>query len=83
MMYECLTRSDRFRIDYIELDEGRRHVSAAYDFYSFNYHHETMGWLDLDSLRKLKAPRIAFVLEVAPNDPFVLCPQDEIGRAHV
>jgi hypothetical protein len=74
MMYECLVLSDKYELDYQEVNEDLRTIPGSYDFYAFNYHHMTMGWLDTSSVRKLPGVKLTFVLEVAPNDPFVLCP---------
>ncbi|MFO0581857.1 MAG: methyltransferase domain-containing protein [Anaeromyxobacter sp.] len=77
MMYECLLRSERYDLDWREIDQRDPKIQGGYDFYAFNYHHVTMGWLDLSTLARLgKAPRFTFVLEVNPGDPFVLCPKD-------
>ncbi|MFT3916971.1 MAG: methyltransferase domain-containing protein [Anaeromyxobacteraceae bacterium] len=77
MMYECLRRSPRYDLEWREIDEADPAIPGGYDFYAFNYHHVTMGWLDLSSLARLgKAPRFTFVLEVNPGDPYVLCPKD-------
>jgi hypothetical protein len=75
MMYDSLALSSRYSIEYQELDEHRRWVPAGYDFYAFNYHHVSMAWLDTRSVRRLPGLRLTFVLEVAPNDPFVFCPR--------
>lgn len=74
MMYECLVLSDRYELDYQEVDENSRSIPDNYDFYAFNYHHYTMGWLDTSCVRQLPGFKLTFVLEVAPNNPFVLCP---------
>jgi len=75
MMYECLKLSDRFTLDWAEIDAHQASLGADYDFYAFNWHHVTMGWLNPASLSVLKVPKFTFVLEVAPGDPFVLCPK--------
>lgn len=74
MMYECLVLSNKYELDYLEVDANNRTVSDQYDFYAFNYHHITMGWLDTRFISKLPGLKLTFVLEVAPNDPFALCP---------
>lgn len=77
MMYESLLTSSRFKIDYVEVDEKNRTIPAGYDFYTFNYHYSTMGWLDTKSVSRLPGVKITFVLETLPNDPFVLCPEND------
>jgi hypothetical protein len=74
MMYKSLVPSDRYELDYLELDESNRNIACNYDFYAFNYHYLTMGWLDTKCVRRLPGLKVTFVLEVAPNNPFVLCP---------
>ncbi|CAN5150217.1 hypothetical protein BH09BAC2_BH09BAC2_17070 [soil metagenome] len=74
MVYECLKSSKKFSIDYLEVDINNRQISAEYDFYLFNYHPATMHWLDTRSLRKYLKNVGTVILEVLPNDPFVLCP---------
>ena len=76
-MYECLKLSDKYALDYCEIDEVHKTISNQYDFYAFNYHYLTMGWLETKKLRELPGLKICFVLEVAPNDPFVLTPQND------
>ena len=76
MAHRCLRLSDRFDLDYAEVDQNHRRIGAGYDFYVFNYHHVTMAWLDTAALGCLGAPKITFVLEVLPGDPFSLCPRD-------
>lgn len=76
MVYNCLRLSDKYRIDYAEVDENNRGLSLEYDFYFFNYHPATMHWLDTRKLKKIKKVMITMVLEVAPGDPFVLCPKN-------
>ncbi|MDE3032526.1 MAG: class I SAM-dependent methyltransferase, partial [Acidobacteriota bacterium] len=74
MMYEALHRSDRYTLDYVEIDAGDDQISPAYDFYAFNYHHVGMAWFDLRQVDRLPGLKMTFVLEVAPGDPFALCP---------
>jgi SAM-dependent methyltransferase len=76
MIYDCLALSDRYHLDYIEIDEYSRDISNSYDFYAFNYHHYRMSWLDTATVRRLPGLKITFVLETLPNNPFVLCPQE-------
>ena len=76
MSYNSLCLSQRYKLDYVEIDENDREICNQYDFYIFNYHHITMGWLNTKSLRELPGLKLTLVLEVAPNNPFVLCPKD-------
>lgn len=76
MVYDALRDGRNFQLDYMEISPDKRALPNDYDFYLFNYHHQTMAWLDVKSLRKLPGAKITLVLEVAPNDPFVLCPSD-------
>lgn len=76
MVYDCLKLSEKYDLDYVELSEKHREVSAEYDFYAFNYHHMTMGWLDTQSVRQLPGLKLTFVLETLRNNPFVLCSSD-------
>lgn len=76
-MYESLVLSERYEIDYLEVDENNRNIEDNYDFYAFNYHYLTMGWLDTGCVRRLPGLKVTFVLEIAPNDPFVLCPSED------
>jgi FkbM family methyltransferase len=72
MAYESLVRSDRYVLDYAEVDFDNRRVPRSYDFYLFNYHDQTsMAWLDTGCVRELPGIKMTLVLEVAPNDPFV------------
>jgi len=77
MIYASLLRTDKYLLDYSEIDEYNRNVSGGYDFYAFNYHHVAMGWLDTKSMRCLPGLKITFVLEALPNNPFILCPADD------
>lgn len=77
MMYESLLVSDKYELAYLEIDENNRAIPDKYDFYAFNYHYLTMGWLDTRSVRRLPGLKVTFVLEVLPNDPFVSCPADD------
>jgi len=72
MAYESLGHSDRYLLDYAEVDFDNRRVPRSYDFYLFNYHFATsMAWLDTRCVRELPGIKMVLVLEVAPNDPFV------------
>ena len=77
MMYESLRLSEKYTLDYLEIDDNKRTLSNQYDFYAVNYHHITMGWLDTKSIRRLPGLKVCFVLEVAPHDPFVLTPKKD------
>jgi hypothetical protein len=74
MMYEGLVLSNCYELDYQEVDEDNRSVPDSYDFYAFNYHYLTMGWLDTTHVRRLPGLKVTFVLEVSPNNPFIFCP---------
>lgn len=76
MVFDALQLGGDYELDYLEISINNRTVPGYYDFYLFNYHHITMAWLDLKSLNMLPGLKITLVLEVAPNDPFVLCPSD-------
>jgi hypothetical protein len=77
MIYESLVLSKKYTLDYIEVDENNRKIPDNYDFYAFNYHHITMGWLDTKCIRNLPGLKLTFILEILPNDPFVLCPSED------
>ena len=78
MMYEALKLSDYYCLDYLEIDQNSCKVSNQYNFYVFNYHHGSMGWLNTKKLAKqLTGLKITLVLEVSPNNPFILCPPDD------
>jgi hypothetical protein len=77
MVYESLLLSEKYTLDYMEVDENNREIPDNYDFYAFNYHHLTMGWLDTGSIRNLPGLKLTLVLEVLPNNPFVLCPSKD------
>lgn len=78
MAYDALAGSDKYSLDYIEITRDRLDLGAKYDFYFFNYHFHTMAWLETRTLRQvLPGVVITMVLEVSPNDPFVLCSPDD------
>ncbi len=77
MMYTCLLLSDKYKLDYVEIDENDRNISDKYDFYVFNYHYFTMQWLDTTILSQLPGVVITFVLEMLPNNPFIMCPSED------
>ncbi len=78
MVFECLSDSEKYSLDYLEITPENHEISTDYDFYFFNYHLITMSWLDTKSIKKnLPGVKMTMVLEVSPNDPFVLCsPED-------
>lgn len=75
MCYDCLKLSDKYSLDYQEIHEGAREISSDYDFFIFNYHQVTMGWLDTSYIKTLPGIKFTIVLEVLPDDPFVMCPK--------
>nr|WP_321496402.1 FkbM family methyltransferase [uncultured Methanolobus sp.] len=70
MAYECLVLSEKYQLDYQELSKTNRDINTDYDFYVFNYHWVTMGWLDTQFIKKLPGFKATIVLEVSINDPF-------------
>ena len=70
MAYECLILSKMYQLDYLELGKKNRNINTEYDFYIFNYHWVTMGWLDTKFIKQLPGFKAAIVLEVSPNNPF-------------
>ena len=46
MIYSALSLSDRYILDYVEIDEKNRKIPAGSDFFAFNYHPVTMSWLN-------------------------------------
>lgn len=79
MVYNCLVKSGNYILDYQEVDEKNREIKLGYDFYFFNYHPATMKWLQTRHLKKTLGFVISMILEVAPNDPFVLCPSNHFN----
>ena len=75
MVYQCLLNSNQYKLDYCEVDVNDREIKVGYDFYFFNYHPFTMAWLETAKLKKELGVVITMILEVAPNDPFVMCPE--------
>jgi hypothetical protein len=75
MVYQCLQKSAKYQLDYCEVDANDREIKTGYDFYFFNYHPITMSWLQTRSLKKDLGFVITMILEVAPGDPFVMCPE--------
>jgi hypothetical protein len=76
MVFNCLKLSGKYSLDYIEIDNKNRVIPLGYQFYFFNYHPSTLGWIDTAKLKKLNGLIITMVLEVLPNDPFVMCPDN-------
>jgi len=76
MIYNCLKNSTRFTLDYKEVSKDDRTIPDNYDFYAFNYHVYTMGWLNTDEVWKLPGLKLTFVLEVAPDNAFAMTPDE-------
>lgn len=74
MFYKALKNSDVYTLEYLEIDRDNRTISDAYDFFIFNYHHYAMDWLDPESIKDLPGFKATFVLEMVPDNPFVLMP---------
>ncbi|WP_394767236.1 hypothetical protein [Ferruginibacter sp.] len=74
MVYQSLLLSNAYTLDYQEVDINDRVITTGYDFYFFNYHPATMRWLQTKKLQKQLGFVITMILEVADNDPFVMCP---------
>ncbi|MDA9768698.1 FkbM family methyltransferase [Flavobacteriaceae bacterium] len=70
MVFNSIKESKQYDLDYIEVNRFDRIIQNNYDFYIFNYHHVTMGWLDTKRLKNLKGLKITIVLEMTHNDPF-------------
>jgi hypothetical protein len=73
MVYKCIIDSEKYTLDYIELDKNNLKLPSDYNFYLFNYHFITTSWLDTKSIRKLPGLKGTVILEMLPNDPFVYC----------
>lgn len=76
MVFNCLSLSDAYQLDYVEIDKANRSIPLGYDFYFFNYHAGTLGWLDTSKIKKIPGFTITMVLEILPGDPFVMCPDN-------
>ncbi len=76
MVFNCLKLSENFSIDYFTLSIDERTIPIGYDFYLFNYHPSTMAWMDTSILKKIPGLVLTIVLEILPNDPFVMCPDN-------
>jgi hypothetical protein len=79
MTYECLKLSNKYELDYIEVDVNNREIKAGYDFYFFNYHDITMNWLDTAKLKKYLGCVITMILEVSPGNAFVRTPENHFN----
>lgn len=77
MSYNCLVLSTIYSLDYQEVDESSRDIRGDYDFYIFNYHITTMGWLNTKLIREIRGFKVTIVLEVAPNNPFIYCAKED------
>jgi hypothetical protein len=77
MAYRCLVLSDTYQLDYREIDSSSRKIPRDYHFYIFNHHYATMSWLDTECVRQLPGLKATLVLEMLPNQPFVLCPPND------
>ena len=73
MVFNCIKDSGQYNIDYFELNKDDLSIPGGYDFYLFNYHFSTTGWLDTKSIKKLPGLKGTIILEILPNDPFVYC----------
>lgn len=73
MVYNAL-KSDAYILDYLEIPvkDMNSHNYSGYDFYVFNWHHNTLP-ISLTTLRKIDGLKIGIVLEVGPTDirPFM------------
>lgn len=76
MVYNTLRLSNKYLLDYTEITENENIISTGYNFYFFNYHHHTMRWLDTRFIKELPGLKVTMVLEILPNDPFVLSPEN-------
>lgn len=79
MVYNCLKLSSEYQLDYCEIDKNNRTLAKGYDFYFFNYHPYTMNWLETRRLKKELGFVITMVLEVAPGEAFVMCPENDFN----
>ncbi len=73
MVFHCIKGSSNYTLDYFELKQADLTIPGGYDFYLFNYHFSTTGWLDTRSIKELPGLKGTIVLEILPNDPFVYC----------
>ena len=77
MIFSALSLSGKYNLDYLEISEFSHNFPPGYDFLAFNYHPQTMRWLNTKKIKRLQGLTITFVLEVSPNNPFVLCPEND------
>ncbi|OQW92753.1 MAG: hypothetical protein BWK78_00705 [Thiotrichaceae bacterium IS1] len=79
MAYQSLVLSDRYELGYVEIDQKSPNINLPKqcDFFVFNYHHITMGWMNTKMVRQLPGVKFTLILETLPNNPFVLCPPDD------
>ncbi len=77
MSYECLKNSTMFDLSYIEVDDLNNVIPDGFDFYIFNYHPIPMGWLDTKCVKALSGVKMCIVLEVLPNNPYVMSPRGD------
>ncbi|HLO47167.1 MAG TPA: class I SAM-dependent methyltransferase [Kamptonema sp.] len=77
MAYQCLLLSGKYELDYLEINQNAAEIPNNYEFYIFNYHHVTMGWLNTKRVSLLPGLKATLVLETLTNNPFVLCPADD------
>ena len=73
MFHAAIRDSERYALDYLEV-RWFEEIPRGYEFYAFNYHLHTMRRMDTARLSELSGVKLTFVLEVFPNDPFILCP---------
>ena len=76
MVFNALKLSDKYQLDYVEISAEKNDIPTGYHFYFFNYHPSTMQWLDTSCIKHLTGLKVTMVLEILPNDPFVLCPDN-------
>ena len=74
MAYECLLLSGKYELEYLEISQTACEIPNNYEFYIFNYHHQTMSWLNTNKVGLLPGLKATLVLETLTNNPFVLCP---------
>ena len=77
MSFDCIKNSKLYDIAYTEVDEDHNSIPDGFDFYVFNYHPIPMGWLDTRCVRRLSGLKMTIVLEVTPNNPYVMTPQGD------
>ena len=77
MSYQCLKNATTFDLSYVEVDDVNNVIPNGYDFYVFNYHPIPMGWLDTKCVKALSGIKMCIVLEVLPNNPYVMTPRGD------